>query len=345
MYELNSCLFIIINFEINVVKVSMENMVALIDSGIKKDSYVKNENIIYDTKFKNSIETDSFHGTLCATTMQGVASDVKIYSLELLDNNEQTNSLKLCEVLEYLINSNIKIINLSLTTVNDRFKNDLKKICDSLYNEGKIIISSADNSKGQGYPACFRNVIGVKGLNTVLQNEYWYNSNYIIQCACDSSPLLIPIGNDFIAFGGTSKATSIMSSIVFKMIKKNGNINKDELEIILKNKSKKTEWEDKRLYLNSKSLPSFLYQRLDYNSENLQKIIYSLSETVGYKITIQDIIKDYNLLRYGIDCNIAIKLLKILEKVFCFKIIKPIQYYRLINIGSLLALVEELENE
>lgn len=51
------------------------------------------------------------------------------------------------------------------------------------------------------------------------------------------------------------------------------------------------------------------------------------------------------LLKYGLNCDNGCKFLSALEMLFDFKINKPVQYYRLLNIGAVLGLIEEFENE
>lgn len=171
----------------------MKNIIALVDSGVNKKNCIRKEKITIDTKFNEYEENRTLHGTLCASIIQGINEEIDIYSIEILDENERTNYRKLQEVLEYLKDIDVKIINLSMATVNEKARIALEKACDILVEQGKIIVAAVDNLRGEGYPASLKNVIGVKGLRTMCQNEFWYNAEYTIQCACDMSPVLVPI--------------------------------------------------------------------------------------------------------------------------------------------------------
>lgn len=278
--------------------------------------------------------------------MQELDKEMDIYSIEILDENESTNYKKLQEVLEYLKDIDIKIINLSLATMNDEAQNLLERACEILVAQGKIIVASVDNIYGAGYPASLKNVIGVKGLRTMCQNEFWYNAEYAIQCACDMSPLLVPLDNEFTVFAGTSKAAAIISAKVSQIIRQKGDIDYKSVEKILTKLASENRWNNKHRYLDSKTRPSFPYVVYKRKSEELNKLVFALSNAIGCELTMDDMLtQDDNLLRYGLNCDNGCKFLSALESVFNFKINRPVQYYRLLNIGAVLGVIEEFENE
>lgn len=319
----------------------MKNAVALLDSVIQKELVLQDRNIVFDRNY--CIESRSLHGPLCVCTMQDIEPEINIYSMAILDGDEHTSYIKLYETLEYLKNLDIKIINLSLSTLNDNAKNSLEKICNVLAEQGKIIVASVDNESGVGYPALFKNVIGVKGLRTMLQNEFWYNKDYMVQCTCDMSPLLMPINNKFIVFSGTSKSAAIMSAYIFSIIKKMGNIGYKELEELLQKNATRTEWDIKKRYLDSNSIPDFLNNGYNVNYETVVTVLDILSEVLESNITIKSINKNDNLLIHGMDCAKGCRFLKLLEISLGIKINKPVQYYRLLNIRTILSMVKEIK--
>lgn len=313
--------------------------VALIDSGI--DSNVTNlkENMIGETNLDGS-GVSSMHGTLCASMMKSIAHDIPIYSLKVLNRENRTSYKKLCEALEYLEFTDVEIISMSLSTLSERAEKYLQEICGRLEAKGKVIIASVINQKSVGYPAVLKSVIGVTGLRTMSMNEYWFNHTYIIQCACDMSPVLIPVGKHFEIFAGTSKATAIMAANIYQIVKY-GTVSLKEVERILEKQAAKSNWNSMQKCLDSKCPPSFLYRTYNNTGQELKQISEALSDAVGRSITTDEIIKDDNLLRWGIDCNVGGIFLENLEKKFQIKIKAPVQYYRLLSIGAILGLIEE----
>lgn len=323
----------------------MKNILALVDSGVERQSCICKNKIIIDTKFNGYKVNKSVHGTLCASIIQDINKEIDIYSVAILDENESTNYKKLQEVLEYLKNIDVKIINLSMATVNSDSESVLKKACDSLVAQGKIIVAAVDNLQGGGYPASLKNVIGVKGLRTMYQNEFWYNAEYTIQCACDMSPVLVPIDDSFTVFAGTSKATAIISAKVSQIVNENRDIDYRAIEKILLEQATENRWNNKKRYLDSRARPSFSYIKYESKKEDLYKVVVALSNMIGHKLTIDQMLDDGNLLKYGLNCENGCKFLSALETVFNIKINRPIQYYRLLNVGAVLGLIEEFENE
>lgn len=324
----------------------MKNIIALVDSGVNKKNCIRKEKITIDTKFNEYEENRTLHGTLCASIIQGINEEIDIYSIEILDKNERTNYRKLQEVLEYLKDIDVKIINLSMATVNEKARIALEKACDILVEQGKIIVAAVDNLRGEGYPASLKNVIGVKGLRTMCQNEFWYNAEYTIQCACDMSPVLVPIDGTFSVFAGTSKAAAIISAKISQIMNQTENINYKSVENVLAKQATENRWNNKHRYLDSRTRPSFSYVKYESKKEELRKIVFALSKVIGYELTIdQRLFQDDSLLKYGLNCDNGCKFLSALEMLFDFKINKPVQYYRLLNIGAVLGLIEEFENE
>lgn len=343
--KLNSCnAFIRLLYREEVIVLDKKNAVALIDSGVKSDNPFLRENIIAETSFISS-SSISLHGTLCASMMKSIEDEIPIYSVKILNENEYSDYMKLYEAFMYLKNIDAKIINLSLATTNINSGKYLEKICNELIDQGKIIIASVDNQKGIGYPALYKNVLGIRGLRTMSMNEFWFNASYSIQCACDMSPVLVPIGEHFAAFAGTSKATAIMTAIIYGILNRYEKIGNEELVAIIESQAEKTEWDLEKTYLDSTKPPSFKYKAYDANCKELQKISWALSETIGHNVNVKDISKYDSLLRYGINCQNGCKFLEEIEKVCDIKIRIPVQYCRLLSIGAILGLIEEFKGE
>lgn len=324
----------------------MKNIIALVDSGVKKENCVRKDKTIIDTKFNTYNANRNFHGTLCTSIIQDVNEEADIRSIEILDENERTNYKKLQEVLEYLKNIDVKIINLSMATINKKARTSLQEVCDSLVSQGKIIVAAVDNLHGNGYPASLKNVIGVKGLRTMCKNEFWYNEEYTIQCACDMSPVLVPIDGRFSVFAGTSKATAIISGKISRIINQTENNNYKSVQKALTKLATENRWNNNQRYLDSRIQPSFSYVEYENKKEELRKVIFAFSNAVGYELTMDQILsQDGSLLKYGLNCDNGCKFLSLLESVFSFKINKPVPYYQLLNVGAVLGLVEEFKNE
>ncbi|WMM26562.1 S8 family serine peptidase [Tissierella sp. MB52-C2] len=267
----------------NILK-KFKNNVVIIDSGIDINNKDFSECIIgglsfeYDNNKELVIKKDSYndengHGTFCASMIQRVSSNVNIFVVKILNKEAETHSKALIEALKYIKNIDIRVVNLSVATINEKYKNELYKVCNELYKQGKIIICSLENSNNDSFPAVFKNVIGVRGMPFANSYNYWYNSAKKIQCVADITPVLVPtLDNKYKMFGGNSKATSLFTGLVLNILAKNDNISFEELNQLLEYKAVKNSWDDDDTNdINSCSCEISNWKS-NYSKKNLMKL-------------------------------------------------------------------------
>ncbi|MFC4557957.1 S8 family serine peptidase [Virgibacillus kekensis] len=96
----------------------------------------------------------------------GVAPDANIYAIKALDSNGEGTLDDLIEAIDWSIQHNIDIINLSLGT--DFNSQTFEDIINKAYNAGILIVSATGNG-GKGtpvmFPAKYENVIGVSAVD------------------------------------------------------------------------------------------------------------------------------------------------------------------------------------
>ena len=107
----------------------MKNIkIAVIDTGIDI-----NDNDIKNIKFNKSIQLNQIseykdlddihgHGTYCVKTILTMCDDtsnIEIYPVKLFDNRGSTSNENLVKSLGNILNSDIDIINISASTMND----------------------------------------------------------------------------------------------------------------------------------------------------------------------------------------------------------------------------------
>jgi subtilisin len=154
--------------------------VAVIDSGI--DTQHADIKVVAGicTLEKNcptnpSYDDDNGHGTHVAGVIAarknnyglvGVAPDVELYAVKAMTRTGGGNTTDIAKGIEWAINQNVDIINLSLTT----FGSDqaLKLLIEKAYAEGITVVAAAGNEGAEGiqtdtvqYPAKYEEVIAV----------------------------------------------------------------------------------------------------------------------------------------------------------------------------------------
>lgn len=163
--------------------------IAIIDNGIN-ERFIKSEleqSIVIDemgiciVDTKNIDQQQFQHGTNCAMILEKYCSDCHLISIRILDENGRGAIKSIYPALEWCYKNQIRLINLSLGTVDFRDCEKLKALVNECAAKGMIIISATANSGFVSYPASFTNVIGVATTNSPLS----YSKDYM-QMGIDS---------------------------------------------------------------------------------------------------------------------------------------------------------------
>lgn len=151
--------------------------VAVIDTGIDIDHPDLVDNIKggYNTiKKKGSYDDDNGHGTHVAGIIGavdndigvvGVAPEVDLYAVKALDENGDGYVSDIVEAIQWCIDNDIDIVNMSLGLV--RYSETLHEAVIKSHVMGLELIASAGNNYGgvSEYPAAFAKVISVGALS------------------------------------------------------------------------------------------------------------------------------------------------------------------------------------
>lgn len=154
--------------------------VAVIDSGIFPHPELSIAGGISTVGYTSQYTDDNGHGTHVAgiiaakyngTVMAGIAPDAQLYAVKAMDHNGYGTLQDVLEGLEWAIENDMDIINLSLGTTED--SDLLREMVDRAYDEGIIIVGSAGNDQEElplhthtvNYPAKYESVIAVAAVN------------------------------------------------------------------------------------------------------------------------------------------------------------------------------------
>lgn len=266
----------------------MNNTVVIIDSGINNE--ICGDNIIGGICFTyNNNEIiqsqdyydDNGHGTACYCIISSIARDSKFYIIKILNDIAKTSVDLLIAALEHCLSLECNVINLSLATLNEDNINELEKVCQKLNKQGKIIVASVFNRHKSSYPASFNSVIGVRGNTFNNQNQFWFNKEQDIECIADIIPQFTKRSLDnYMLFGGNSKACACMTGNIVNIIKDNYIYNLDSVKKILQKKAVKNHWTESDIEVN---LPWQSVEDADsreYTSIDLERIKSSIYKVV-----------------------------------------------------------------
>lgn len=205
--------------------------IAVMDSGIDLKHSDLNVKDGFNAISPNKPSGDSYtHGTAIAGIISarnndigivGIAPDAKVYSVKVLDEYGEGDIIDICKGIDWCIENNIKIINMSFSILKDdtALYNSIQKAI----NAGIIIVASASNN-GQvvGYPASYKDVISV----TAIDKDHKVNKNSPkgkIDFAAPGFNIISTLNGDkYYTYDGTSIATAHVTGIIALILEKPG---------------------------------------------------------------------------------------------------------------------------
>ncbi|MGH0515850.1 S8 family peptidase [Bacillus cereus] len=222
--------------------------IGIIDSGIAdhKDLNVVDGINILD---HNSNFRDDFgHGTKVAGVigalnnsygLVGVAPDSNLYAIKVLNSKGKGSISNVVSGIEYAIEKNLDIVNLSLqTTTNNSV---LKKTIEKAYENNIVIVAAAGNKGGDKgsntvtYPALYDEVISVGAINH-NGKRYALSSIGQIDLVAPGEYVYTTVLDDmYFLYHGTSMATPHVVGVAALLLEHNSSLKNRDIKNILMN--------------------------------------------------------------------------------------------------------------
>lgn len=157
--------------------------IAIIDDGVNiSDLYFEKveQNLIIEDSLEVCERKDESnkisHGTICGAIIKKYAKEASIISIKILDEiTRKGNVNKLCRAIEWCLENDIDIINLSNGSIYYGDFEKLRNVCNKAFDKGAYIIAAKNNNDMFTIPACLPNVLGVKCENKSIMNRYFNN--------------------------------------------------------------------------------------------------------------------------------------------------------------------------
>ncbi|RGS67545.1 hypothetical protein DWX77_16580, partial [Blautia obeum] len=125
---------------------------AIVDSGVQRE--LSGNNIFGGITFKrseagieiieNEYQDENGHGSMVYRTL--AQTDTEFYIVKVLNESNQGNSLTLCEALKWLLNIEVKLIVICISTNNLEMGQEYEKLINKLSIQGKILFASWTNN-------------------------------------------------------------------------------------------------------------------------------------------------------------------------------------------------------
>lgn len=101
------------------------------------------------------------HGTACAGIIHSLAPEAELYSVRVIGKNAEGTGEQFIEGLRWAIKQKMDVVNLSLGTMQQRFRSRLQELTDRAYFAGVLLVAAGNNRQVVSYPANFAALIAV----------------------------------------------------------------------------------------------------------------------------------------------------------------------------------------
>lgn len=227
--------------------------VAILDTGIASHPDLNISGGVSMVSYTNSYADDNGHGTNIAGIvsalkngigMVGMAPDVQLYAVKVLDNTGEGNLSDLLSGIDWAISNHMNLINLSLGASWD--SQLLHDMVAKAYQNGVLVVCAAGNSgnaEGTGdnvsYPAKYAEAISVSAVDSNMARAPFSSTGSKIDFTAGGVDVVSTYLNGGYAMGsGTSQATPHVTGLLALLKQKYPTKTNDELVAILKSYAK-----------------------------------------------------------------------------------------------------------
>jgi len=157
----------------------MGNIIAIIDNGLSREVILNMQfHLIYS---KSRIREDDTnveihsHGSICASIIKKYAPQAEIGSIRILNDDGRGKPDGLLAAIKWCIENKIKLIHLSIGTIQACDIPMLYEVVNEAVENGCIIVAACKNECNVSFPASFNNVIGVRADESLIGQNILLN--------------------------------------------------------------------------------------------------------------------------------------------------------------------------
>jgi len=163
--------------------------IAVVDTGVEHDHPALGDcvrggvAVEYDENAENLIRIEADdppvdhagHGTACAGIIHAIAPQAEIYSVRVLGRNMRGKAIQFAGGLDWAIEHDIQVVNLSLSTSNDEYFGLFHDLADQAYFKNMNVVCAVNNYPEASYPSLYASVISVAAHEGRDPFTYYYN--------------------------------------------------------------------------------------------------------------------------------------------------------------------------
>ncbi len=148
------------------------------------------------------------HGTACAGIIRALAPEVELISVQVLGSNLKGNARTFAHGLQWCIDHDVDVVNMSLSTANDRYFETFHDLVDQAAFAGVLLVSAMNNEPKTTIPSEFAGVFSVAcaphtDRERILHNPAapaeWGAAGIDVEIAWSGGGTMTATGNSFAA--------------------------------------------------------------------------------------------------------------------------------------------------
>lgn len=164
--------------------------IGIIDSGVNpKHPHVGN--VVGGISIQRNCQESSYldhlgHGTAVAAVIHQKAPEAQLFAVKVFQQRLATNLDTVLRAVDWCVQHNMQIINLSLGVANGEYRNAFGDAVERVRSVGGLIVSAMEIDGMPALPGSLPGVVGVVMDATCPQDEYHVIPNYNKQVVCAS---------------------------------------------------------------------------------------------------------------------------------------------------------------
>lgn len=159
------------------------------------------------------------HGTACAAIVRSLAPDVELVSVRVLGPNLKGSARAFAHGIEWCLEHDIAVANLSLSTTNERFVEVFHELVDSASFQGLLLVSAMANERKRTIPSEFAGVFSVACAPGADREVVWHNPRGPAEWgACGIDVDVAWAGTDTVSATGNSFAAPVVAGHLARIV-------------------------------------------------------------------------------------------------------------------------------
>lgn len=158
------------------------------------------------------------HGTAIAGVIRKSVPNADLYAFKIFHDALHCSTSVLMEALSWAIEANIKMIHLSLGTLETHYRSDLEALAIRAYEKNIIMVAAARSNTDNIFPAKFDTVLGVYWHKDCPEEKVIFHNDKAVEFGAYGRPLALPGQPPEFNFSGNSFAAARVSALAARII-------------------------------------------------------------------------------------------------------------------------------